>query len=200
MSLRYCGRYEAVSGPTPADTSLLLYILIVSCEIAFWAVLLASLAVRYIWRQELGSRWMLRALPLIDLLLLVFTALDLKSGTPATFAHGLAAAYVGFTVAFGALAIRWADAHFAYWFAQGREPAKAPNGGWAIVRYDLMLWMRSIVAWVIALALIEALEAYIGNTADTQPLLAWHRYGFGTVVLWFFFGPVWSLFLIRRVT
>lgn len=177
---------------------MLLYILIVGCEIAFWVVLVLSLAVRYIFHQEVASRWLLRSLPLIDLLLLAFTAMDLKAGTTATFAHGLAAAYVGFTLAFGTIAIRWADAHFAHRFASGPAPAKAPSGGWGIFRFDLALWLRCIVAWFIALTLIEALVFYVGDEAATQPLLAWYKYGFGSVVLWFVFGPVWSLFLVRR--
>ena len=55
-----------------------------------------------------------------------------------------------------------------------------------------------IVAWIIALALVEALVAFVGNEAATEPLLAWHRHGFGCVVLWFILGPFWSLFLVRR--
>lgn len=176
----------------------MLYFLIVACEVAFWLVLLFSLAVRYLYRQEVFSRWLLRALPLIDLLLLIFTALDLKAGTTATVAHGLAAAYVGFTVAFGPFAIRWADAQFAYRFASGPVPAKAPTGGWAVVRFDLALWLRCIGAWILAISLIQLLIAYVGNDAANEPLLAWYRYAFGSVVLWFFFGPVWSLFLARR--
>jgi hypothetical protein len=177
---------------------MLLYILIVGCEVAFWVVLLLSLSLRYLLHKEAVSRWLLRSLPLIDLLLLAFTAIDLKAGTPATFAHGLAAAYVGFTVAFGSLAIRWADAHFAHRFASGPVPAKAPSGGWGIVLFDLKLWLRSIGAWIIALALIQALVAYIGNDQATEPLLAWYRYGFGSAMLWLVFGPFWSLFLVRR--
>jgi hypothetical protein len=181
-----------------ATQTLLLYLLIVGCEVAFWVVLLVSLAVRYVLQQEALSRWLLRSLPLIDLLLLFFTAIDLKAGTTATFAHGLAAAYVGFTLLLGSAAIRWADAHFAYRFAGGPVPAKAPSGGWGLFRFDFALWLRSILAWIIALALIEALIAYAGNDTATQPLLAWHKYAFGSVVLWFIFGPFWSLFLVRR--
>lgn len=176
----------------------ILYFLIVGCEVAFWLVLLLSLAVRYLLRREALSRWLLLSLPLIDALLLAFTALDLRRGATATFAHGLAAVYVGFTLAFGSVAIRWADAHFAHRFASGPIPAKAPSGGWSAVRFDLALWLRCIGAWIIALALIEALIAYVANDAATQPLLEWYKHGFGCVVLWFIFGPVWSLLLARR--
>lgn len=177
--------------------SLILYVLIVSCEVAFWLVLLASLATRYLLRREALSRWLLYALPLVDLLLVGFTALDLKAGTVATTAHGLAAAYVGFTLAFGSVAIRWADAQFAFRFAGGPAPSPAA-AGWAAVRFDLELWLRCIVAWIIAFALIELLVVWVGNTAVTQPLYAWHKHGFGCVVLWLVFGPIWSLLSVGR--
>ena len=114
--------------------SYLLYGLIVACEVGFWVVLLAALAARYLLRKEPLSRALLLGLPLIDVLLLIFTALDLRRGAPATFAHGLAAAYLGFTIAFGGMAVKWADAHFAHRFAAGPLPAKAPSRGWAAVR------------------------------------------------------------------
>jgi hypothetical protein len=179
-------------------SSALLYGLIVGCEAAFWMLLGLALAARYLLRREGLSRALLLSLPVVDLLLLVFTAADLKSGTPATFAHGLATAYVGFTIAFGSVAVRWADQHFAFRFAGGPPPAKAPSLGWSAVRYELGLWIRSIVAWIIALALLIGLIAYIDNEAITQPLHQWFRIAFGSVFLWFIFGPLWSLVFFRR--
>ena len=171
----------------------LLYALIVACEVGFWVILLLGLALRYLLRKEQLSRAMLLCLPLIDVLLLVFTAMDLRRGATATFAHGLAAAYIGFTIAFGAMAVKWADAHFAYRFAAGPAPLKAPSLGWQAVRYELNLWARCILACVITMALVEALVQFTGTGEATQPLLAWHRHAFGCVVIWFFLGPVWSL-------
>jgi hypothetical protein len=171
----------------------LLYVLIVACEVGFWVVLLLALVLRYLARKEAPSRILLVCLPLIDLLLLAFTAVDLRRGATATFAHGLAAAYIGFTVAFGALAVRWADAHFAHRFAGGPPPAKAPTRGWPVVRHELGLWGRCIVACVITVLLIDALVWLAGAGASTEPLLAWHKRAFGCVVFWFLFGPVWSM-------
>lgn len=181
--------------PTPA---LVLYLLIVGCEVAFWLVLLASLVARYRLRRPVLSTWLLRSLPAIDLLLLVFTAIDLKRGTVATPAHGLAAVYIGFTLAFGTVIVRWADARFAHRFASGAAPSAAPTRGWALVRFDLQLWLRCIAAWIVALALIEALIAYVRDPAITADLEDWSRHGFGCVVIWFVFGPVWSLLVAWR--
>ena len=152
-----------------------------------------ALAVRYLLAKERLSRALLLCLPLVDVLLLPFTAMDLRRGATATFAHGLAAAYVGFTLAFGGIAIKWADAHFDHRFAAGPVPAKALSGGWQAVRYDFNLWVRCIVASIITVALVEALVQLVGSSEATLLLLAWHKRAFGAIVLWFLFGPAWSL-------
>jgi hypothetical protein len=182
-----------------SSQSLVLYLLIVGCEVAFWLVLLLSLVARYLLHREALSRWLLLSLPIIDMLLIVFTALDLRAGTTATVAHGLAAVYVGFTIAFGSIAVRWADTHFAYRFATGPAPPKSPTE-WKAVRLDLELWVRCIGAWVIAFTLIEALVFLVGNDAVTDPLYVWHRYGFACAFCWFIFGPAWSMVFFRRET
>ncbi len=175
-----------------------LYWLIVGCEAAFWVVLALALAARYIFQRDALSRVLLLSLPAVDLLLLVFTALDLRAGTPATFAHGLATAYIGFTIAFGPVLVRWADRHFAHRFANGPAPVTAPACGWAAVREELALWLRSIVAWIITVAILIALIGYIDNEVITRELYGWFRIAFFSVILWFVFGPVWSLVFFRR--
>jgi hypothetical protein len=124
--------------------SYLLYALILACELGFWVVLVLALGVRYFLAKDRLSRTLLLCLPLVDILLLAFTAMDLRRGSTATFAHGLAAAYVGFTLAFGSMAVKWADAHFARRFAAGPVPEKAPSKGWQAVRYDFNLWGRCV--------------------------------------------------------
>lgn len=171
----------------------ILYVLIVGCEAAFWLLLLLGLVLRYLLHRRNLSRWLLLSLPAIDVLLLIFTALDLRAGAAVTFAHGLAAVYVGFTVALGSVAVRWADAHFAHRFASGPAPPKAPNRGWKAIRYDLALWLRCIAAWIIAVGLISALIAFLGKEVPTQPLQIWYRLGVGSIFFWFLFGPIWTL-------
>jgi hypothetical protein len=175
-----------------------LYWLIVGCEAAFWILLFFALAARYLLRRIQLSRALLFALPVVDILLLVFTALDLRAGTPATFAHGLATAYVGFTLAFGTVVVDWADQRFAHWFANGPPPVGAPARGWPAIQYELALWLRCIVAWAITIVLLIALIAYVDNAALTKPLHDWFRIAFGSIVLWFVFGPVWGVLFLSR--
>lgn len=175
-----------------------LYALIVGCEVAFWLLLVLALVVRYLLQRDSLSRVLLLSLPAVDLLLLLFTALDLRAGTPAAFAHGLATAYVGFTIAFGGILVEWADQRFAHRFAGGPPPVISPTRGWPSVKYELALWLRCIVAAVIAVALLIALIAYVDNEAKAKALYAWFSIAMGSVVMWFVFGPLWSLLFFRR--
>jgi hypothetical protein len=175
-----------------------LYWLIVGCEVGFWLVLLAALALRYLMHQERLSKALLLSLPVIDLVLLVFTVADLRGGTPATFAHGLAAAYVGFTMAFGSIAVAWADQHFAHRFAGGPKPAGPPQQRWPAVRHELGLWLRCIVAATVTMMLLAAMIVFVDNDPITDALREWFRTAIGCVFFWFVFGPVWTAIFFRR--
>ena len=118
------------------DDFLLLFI--VGCEIAFWVVLFTALLVRYALDLRKLSTVLLVSVPLIDVVLLAATTVDLSRGAVATFAHGLAAAYIGFSVAFGGITVRWADSWFAYKFSSGSPPVSAPTHGWKLLRYELI--------------------------------------------------------------
>lgn len=174
-----------------------LYILIVGCEAAFWVVLLAGLAARYILEWPRLSSILLISVPLVDLALLAFTVMDLNNGATATFAHGLATAYVGFTVAFGSTMIRWTDRHFAHRFAGGPPPPKPPLG-WASVRYELRLWGLCILAAGIIYILLIAMIGLVDQPERTEALNVWFRIPPATVFFWFIFGPLWSLVFFKR--
>lgn len=170
-----------------------LYWLIVGCETAFWVVLFLGMAARYLLQRKILSHILLLSLPLLDVALLGFTALDLRSGTPATFAHGLAAAYVGFTVAFGGIAVAWADQRFAHRFAGAPAPTKAATRGWLALRYELLLWARCLVAVAITLVLLAALIVFVNDETAAEPLREWFPISIGCAVVWFIFGPMWTL-------
>ena len=170
-----------------------LYWLIIGCEISFWFVLFLGLAARYLLRRKRLSFVLLLGLPALDLALLGFTALDLRSGAQASFAHGLAAAYLGFTIAFGNVAVSWADQRFAHWFADAPAPTKAPTRGWPALRYELLLWVRCLAAVGITLILLLALIAFVNDKLASEALYEWFHISIGCAILWFIFGPVWTL-------
>jgi hypothetical protein len=173
--------------------SSILYWLILVCETSFWLVLLLALVARYVLQRKYLSYFLLLMLPVLDLALLTFTALDLVAGTRADFVHGLAAAYVGFTVAFGNVVVSWADQRFAHRFANAPAPIKAPTRGWPALRYELLLWVRCLVAVGITLVLIVGLISLVNNASATEALNEWFSIAISCAFLWFIFGPLWAL-------
>ncbi|MFI5930670.1 hypothetical protein [Actinoplanes sp. NPDC051494] len=100
---------------------------IVACEIGFWVLLLAGLLTRYAWRRPRLGAALLLMVPLTDVALLALAVVDLRGGAPAGTAHGLAAVYLGVSVAFGHSMLRWADAQVARRFHH-TPPATAGHG------------------------------------------------------------------------
>ena len=146
---------------------------IIAAEIAFWVVLAAGLATRYLLRRPRLGAVLLIATPLIDLALLVATVIDLQRGAEASSAHGLAAAYIGVSVAFGPSMIRWADERFAHRFAGGPEPSRPPKHGRARTRHEWREFGKAALAWVISVALLLAGIALVGDADRTEGLQAW---------------------------
>lgn len=70
--------------------------IIVVCEVAFWVVILLGLPARYVGRAPRLGLFLLALAPVVDLVLLISTALHLQSGNEATWHHGLAAVHIGF--------------------------------------------------------------------------------------------------------
>jgi hypothetical protein len=151
----------------------MLLAIIIAAEIAFWVVLLAGLAARYLLgRRRLGAILLVLA-PMVDLVLLTATVIDLARGATAEFAHGLAAAYIGFSVAFGHSVIRWADERFAHRFAGGPPPQRKPRYGRARARYEWREFGKALLAWTIAAGLLGAAIAIVGDADRTQELQGW---------------------------
>ncbi len=170
-----------------------LLLLILGCEIAFWVFLAAGLCARYLLRLARVSTVLLVCVPLTDLVLLTASGVDLLGGSTATFAHGLAGAYIGFTVAFGGATIRWADRRFAFHFAGGEPLAKAPTHGRALLVYELHWWFRCLLAVGITIGLAYLAIRLVGERANTEALEQWLVLPLGTPIVWFVFGPLWSL-------
>jgi hypothetical protein len=151
----------------------MLIAIIVAAEIGFWVMLGLGLVTRYLLDRRTLSTVLLASVPLIDLVLLVATVIDLSQGATADFKHGLAAAYIGFSVAFGHSTIRWADQRFAHRFAGGPPPWRPPRGGWARTRYEWREFGKAAVAWGISVGLLLAAILIVGDADRTEALEGW---------------------------
>lgn len=176
-----------------------LVLLIAICEVAFWVVLCAGLVARYpLRRRRLGAALLL-CVPLVDLVLVSASLADVARGTSPGFAHGLAAVYLGFTVAFGHSLMQWADVRFAHRFAGGPAPVKPPRDGWAALPHELREFGKAVGAAAIAGVVILAMTVVEGTgipPADdwgADPLWAWVLRIGVVLAFWFIFGPVWVL-------
>jgi hypothetical protein len=151
----------------------MLLAVIVAAEIGFWVMLAAGLATRYLLDRRRLSTVLLASVPVIDLVLLIATVVDLSNGATADFTHGLAAAYIGFSVAFGHSTIRWADQRFAHRFAGGPPPWRPPRGGRERARYEWREFGKAALAWAVSAGLLLAAIAIVGDADRTEALQDW---------------------------
>ncbi|MFF6976202.1 hypothetical protein ACFZAV_00360 [Streptomyces sp. NPDC008343] len=143
--------------------------LIIACEVGFWVLLALGLSVRYLLKWRRTSVVLLLCEPVLELVLFVATAIDLKNGAEPGWEHGLAAIYIGYTVAYGHYTIRWLDGHAAHRLAGAPRPPKPPQYGMARARHEGRLWLRTLLAAAVACALLQGAVWYVGD-GDTSSL------------------------------
>ncbi|MEV7883606.1 hypothetical protein ACWD3I_20915 [Streptomyces sp. NPDC002817] len=149
--------------------------LIVACEVAFWVLLAAGLAFRYVFGMPRVGLVLLLCEPLLELVLFIVTAVDLRGGAEPDWKHGLAAVYIGFTVGLGHSTMRWADARFAHRFAGGPPPVRPPKYGTARAVHEWKVAGRWILAAVVAMTLLQAAIWYVGGEGGTDSLRTWQQ-------------------------
>ncbi|MFF6776081.1 hypothetical protein ACFY8W_21320 [Streptomyces sp. NPDC012637] len=147
--------------------------LIVICEVGFWVLLAAGLATRYGLKMPRTGLALLLCEPLLEVVLLVVTAIDLKNGADPSWKHGLAALYIGYTVGHGHRTVKWLDGHAAHRLGGGPPPVKPPRYGMARARHEGRVWLGSLVGGAVATVLLLAAMAYVGGDGDTSSLKSW---------------------------
>ncbi len=141
---------------------------------------------------------LLLCVPLLDVVLIVASLADVASGSPPGPVHGLAAVYLGFTVAFGHSMVRWADARFAHRFAGGPPPPPVPRHGPAKVRYEWRAWGQALFAWVLALGVLQVFATVADTgvpdplTWSADPMWSWAARTGVVVAVWFVGWPLWT--------
>ncbi len=169
-------------------------VLILAGEISFWAFVLGGLISRYLLRRPRLGVALLLMTPVVDLALVAATVIDLRAGATASLFHGLAAVYVGVSIAFGHRMICWADERFAHRFAGGPPPARPPRHGPERARREREGWYRHLLAWAIGSALLLGMGLLVGDPSRTESLSA--RAALWTLILaidflWSFSYTLW---------
>jgi hypothetical protein len=148
-----------------------LLILIVACEVGFWLLLGAGLLARYALRRPRLGAALLLLTPLVDMVLLVATTIDLRRGAEATVVHGLAAIYIGVSVAFGSAMVRWADVRMAHRLGVGPAPTPPPKRGREHARHERRQWTRHALAWAVGSSLMLLAWLLVGDPERSERLL-----------------------------
>jgi hypothetical protein len=175
-----------------------LVLLIGAAEVAFWVLLAAGLAARYLLRARRLSTVLLVLVPTLDVVLVTASLVDVGRGSTPGPTHGLAAVYLGFTVAFGHSVIRWADRRFAHRFAGGPPPPPPPRYGAAKMAYEWREWGKAALAWGIAVGVMLTTAVVAGTPipapADwsADPLWSWAARLVPALLIWFVGWPLWT--------
>ncbi|UVI36771.1 hypothetical protein [Brevibacterium spongiae] len=164
---------------------------IVIGEALFWVFLLAGVCARYLLRWRTASTILLIATPLIDIVIIVLTYIDLYRGATSDFSHGLAAFYVGFSVVFGPELIARVDRRFAKRYSAQESAPAVPS------KTSLAYWLRCLTASSITIALLIG-GIVIAGLADSFWLIYWMIVAVFTTVSWAVVGPVRDRWRRRR--
>lgn len=169
-------------------------IFIVASEVGFWVMLAAGLAARYVVRWKRTSTVLLAAVPLLDVVLLAAVVVDLLHGAKAGNIHGIAAFYLGVSLAFGPTLVRWGDVRFAHRFAGGPPPRNLPKHGPEKLKAMWTEWLKVVIAAAISCAVLLFLILVIATPQQAGELWLWiPRAGLVTGV-WMVAGPLYELF------
>lgn len=165
----------------------LIVAVIIACEIGFWVLVVLGLLARYALRWRRTGAVLLVMTPVVDLVLVSAVVLDLRGGGTATTFHGLAALYLGLSLAYGHQMVRWADVRFAHRFADGPAPVK-PYGR----EHTKACWsdvVRTAVAVGIAAGVLWLLTALVEDPSRTSSLLGIYP----VLGIWIIVDLVWAV-------
>jgi len=165
---------------------------IVGCEIGLWVLLGLGMVLRYLVRLRRTSTAVLAGIPLLDVVLVIATAIDLHRGADVGVVHVLAGFYLGSSLAFGPAIVRWADVRFAHRFAGGPAPLPAPKQGPARVAHLTREWYRVAGTVAVASVVLVAFIVFFTAPQDQAGLWWWIGRAWAVVGLWFVFGPLWE--------
>jgi hypothetical protein len=143
--------------------------MIVACEIAFWVVIILGLVTRYVFKLNKLGFVLLALTPLIDIILLIITGIDLFNGATATQSHAIAAIYIGVSIAFGKSMIQWADERFQYYVTK-QGPKPVARFGMDYAKHYFKGWGRHLLSYLIGAGLLLGMIYFINDPTRTEAL------------------------------
>lgn len=158
---------------SPGSLEGMVITLIVACEVGFWVLLAAGLAARYLLRMPRTGAALLLCEPLLEVVLLVATAVDLRNAAEPSWTHGLAALYIGYTVGHGHRTVKWLDGHAAHRLGGAPRPVGPPRYGRPRARHEARVWLGTLVGAVVATALLLLAMWYVDDPTRVGPLRDW---------------------------
>ncbi|MFI6288164.1 hypothetical protein ACIBCM_26040 [Streptomyces sp. NPDC051018] len=147
--------------------------LIVICEIGFWVLLAAGLGARYLLKKPRLGMALLLCEPVLEIVLLVATAIDLKNGAEPSWQHGLAALYIGYTVGHGHRTVTWLDGHAAHRLGGAPPPVKPPRYGMPRAWHEIKVWFGTLIGAVVATGLLWLAILYVDDPGRSGSLESW---------------------------
>ena len=137
----------------------MLYFVILASELAFWALLVGGLYVRYVHDRPRLSAAMLVAAASTDLVVLLVAALDLAGGAEAQSSHVFAALAVAYSVACARHLVGIADRFVLRRLGRAVvEPPRPPKA----VR-ERAGWYRHARMWAVGVPLLGAFYLLAGD-------------------------------------
>lgn len=144
--------------------------MIVVCEIGFWIVIILGLFTRYVLKKNKLGLFFLALTPVVDLILLMITGIDLYRGAIATTAHAIAAVYIGISIGFGKSMIKWADERFRYYVTkEGPPPIKLY--GFEYAKHNLKGWGKHVLSYLIGGGILIGGIFLINDSFRTEALM-----------------------------
>jgi hypothetical protein len=157
--------------------------LIAACEIGFWVLLALGLTARYLLKWRRTGLALLLCEPLLEVVLLIVTAIDLKNGAEPDWTHGLAALYIGYTVGHGHRTVKWLDGHAAHRLGGAPRPQGPPRHGLARARHETRVWLGTLLGAAVATVLLQLAIWYVGDASRTTSLEDWRHIAWRAAVI-----------------
>ena len=153
----------------------MLLAVIAGCEIGFWVLLAAGLVTRYLLRLPKVGLILLAGVPLVDVVMLVASVVDIQPGGEPSFRHSLAAIFIGVSVGFGHQTLKWADKWAAHYLGGAPRPVKPPKRGPERARRERAGWYHHLLAYVVGVGIMVGLGLLSGRGYDAvlAPAFTW---------------------------